>query len=100
MGRLVSPRFHHGPIDIIQHDRSGRVQFLYGQDGEIACPAAHVDDKIPCMQSQLLDGNALPEIMDAKAKKGIHQIVLLGDGIEMIADKPVFFLGRTFRNPK
>jgi len=86
---------HHLPVDIAQSYETSRPDLARGQQRQVRCAAADIQHAITFAQGHHPDGKAFPEIVDAEAEKGVHEIVLLSDGIEMLTHPGHLF---PFRN--
>ena len=55
--------------------------------GEIAGPAAEVEDPLAILQGELLDAPAPPTEMQPEAEECVGEIVPAGDAVEMSTDE-------------
>ena len=89
---FVPTGLDHGIIDIVDDHLPGGAGAPPGQDGQIAGATAHIQYLIPRPNPQHAHGGAFPDMLDAEAEQGIHEIVMGGHAVEVNADRIGLFL--------
>lgn len=94
--QLVAADLEHRGVDVGQHHLAGRADQARELPGQVAGAAGDVEHAVPAAHAGQLDGEALPQAMDATGHQVVHQVVLgchrvkyLGDLLRLLAFRNV-----------
>ena len=62
------------------------------QTAQVAGAASQIQNLLAGLQTGHVDGKTFPQTVNAERHGIVHQVVVVSDGIEHIADTPNFFI--------
>ncbi|MCY1433430.1 hypothetical protein D9M71_494580 [compost metagenome] len=84
--QLVAADLEHGGVDVGQHHFAGHAHQARELAGEVAGAAGDVQHAVARAHAGQLDGEALPQAMDAAGHQVVHQVVLGRNRVEHLGN--------------
>ena len=84
--QAVTANLEHGSVDVGQHDFAGRAHAFGEAARQVAGAAGDVQYPVAGAHAGQLDGEALPEAVDAAGHQVVHDVVLGGYRVEDLGD--------------